>query len=68
MSDHCAEAEMNVPHIIGATSSHDHISLIQPEDMERRWGALVETARITLEEATTQCAVHNARGGPWKEV
>jgi hypothetical protein len=62
MSEHFAEDEMNVARFIGATSSHDHRSLIQPEDMVRRWGTSVETARITLEEATTKRAVHNARG------
>jgi hypothetical protein len=30
MSDQFVEAEMNVPHFIGATSSRDHRSLIQP--------------------------------------
>jgi hypothetical protein len=30
MSDKFAEAEMNVPRFIGATSSHDHLSLIKP--------------------------------------
>jgi hypothetical protein len=62
MSEHFAEDEMNVARFIGATSSHDHRSLIQPEDMVRRWGTSVETARITLEEATTQIDVHNIRG------
>jgi hypothetical protein len=62
MSEHFAEAEMNVPRFLGATISHDHRSLIQPEDMARRWVTSVETARITLEEATTQRAVHNSRG------
>jgi hypothetical protein len=66
MSDHFAEAEMNVPRFIGATSYHDHRSLIQPEDMVRRWGNSVETAILTLEEATNQRAVHSVRGGPWK--
>jgi hypothetical protein len=63
MSDHFAEAEINVPRFIGATSSLDRRSLIQPEDMARRWGTSFETARITLEEATTQHDVHNIRGG-----
>jgi hypothetical protein len=54
MSDQFAEAKMNVPHFIGAKSSHDHRSLIQPEEMAKRWGTYVEAARITLEEATTQ--------------
>jgi hypothetical protein len=31
MPDQFAEAEMNVPHFIGATSSHDRRSQIQPE-------------------------------------
>jgi hypothetical protein len=31
MYDQFEEAEMNVPRFIGATSSHDHRSLIQPE-------------------------------------
>jgi hypothetical protein len=53
MSDQFSEAEMNVPHFIGATSSYDHRSLIQPKEMAKRWGTYVETARITLEEATT---------------
>jgi hypothetical protein len=36
MSDQFAESEMNVPLFIGATSSHDHRSLIQPEEMAKR--------------------------------
>jgi hypothetical protein len=63
MSDHFADAEMNVPRFIGATSYHYNRSLIQPEEMTKRWGTSVEAARITLEEATTQRAVHNVRGG-----
>jgi hypothetical protein len=63
MSYHFAEAEMIVPRFIGATSSHDHRSLIQPEDMARRSGTSVETAIITLEEAPTQRANHNSRRG-----
>jgi hypothetical protein len=63
MADQFAEAEMNVPHFIGATSSHDHRSQIQPEEMAKRWGGSVEASCITLEEATTQQAVHNVRGG-----
>jgi hypothetical protein len=62
MSDHFAEAEMIVPRFIGLTSSHEHRSLIQPEDMARRWETSVETVRIMLEEATTQRAVQNVRG------
>jgi hypothetical protein len=66
-SDHFAEAEMNFPHFIGATSSHDNCSLIQPEDMAIRWGTSVETSIITLEEATTQRSFYNVRGGgAWK--
>jgi hypothetical protein len=41
MSDQFAEAEMNVPRFIGATSSNDHRSLIQPEEMANRWGTYV---------------------------
>jgi hypothetical protein len=62
MSAKFAEAEMNVPRFIGATSSHDHLYLIQPEEMAKRWGTSVEAARITLEEATTQRTVHSVRG------
>jgi hypothetical protein len=62
MSDQFSEAKMNVPHFIGATSSHDHRSLIHPEEMAKGWGTSVEAARLTLREATTQCAVHNVRG------
>jgi hypothetical protein len=62
MSDQFSEAEMNVPRFIGATSSRDRRSLIQPEEMEKRWVTSVEAAYITLEEATTQRVVHNARG------
>jgi hypothetical protein len=62
MAYHFAEAEINVPRFIGVTSSHGHRSLIQPEDMARQWGNSVQTARITLEEATTQRDVHNVRG------
>jgi hypothetical protein len=54
MSDQFAGAEMNVPRFIGATSSHDHRSLIQPEEMAKRWGTSVEAACITLEESTPQ--------------
>jgi hypothetical protein len=53
---------MNVPHFSGAKSSHDHRSLIQTEEMAKRWGPYVEAARITLEDATNQRAVHNIRG------
>jgi hypothetical protein len=53
---------MNVPRFIGATSSHEHHSLIQPEEMAKPWGTSVEAARITLEEATAQRAVHYFRG------
>jgi hypothetical protein len=53
---------MNVPRFIGATSSHVHRSLIHPEEMANRWGTSVEAARITLEEATNQQAVHNVQG------
>jgi hypothetical protein len=62
MSDQFAEAEMNVLCFIGATRFHDHCYLIQPEEISKRWWASVEAARITLEEATTQLAVHNVRG------
>jgi hypothetical protein len=62
MSDKFAESEMNVPHFIGASSSHDRRSLIHPEEMAKRWGTPVEAARITLEEATTQRAMYNFRG------
>jgi hypothetical protein len=62
MCDRFAEAETNVPRFVGATSSHYNRSLVQPEDMARRWGASVETARITLEEKNTQHAVQNFRG------
>jgi hypothetical protein len=62
MSDKFAEAEMNVPPFSGATSSHDHRYLIQPEEMDKRWVTSVEAACITFEEATTKCAVHNVRG------
>jgi hypothetical protein len=62
MPDHFAEAVMNVPRFIDATSSHDHRSLIQSEDMARRWSASVETERITLEEEINQRDVHNVRG------
>jgi hypothetical protein len=48
MSNQFAEAEMNVPRFIGATSSHDHRSLIHPEEMAKRWGTYVEAARISL--------------------
>jgi hypothetical protein len=67
MPHHFAEAEMNVPRFICATSSHNHCSLIQPEEMAKQWGASVE-ARITLEDATTQNEVHNIQGGSWKEI
>jgi hypothetical protein len=53
---------MNVPHFTGATSSHDHRSLIQAEEMVKQWGTSVEAARIILEEETTQRAVHNVWG------
>jgi hypothetical protein len=62
MSDQFAEAEMNVPHVICSMRSHDRRSLIQPEEMAKRWGNSVEAARITLEEATTQRAVNNVWG------
>jgi hypothetical protein len=61
-SDQFSEAEMNVPRFIGATSSRDHRSLIQSEEMEKRWVTSVEAAYITLEDATTQRVVQNARG------
>jgi hypothetical protein len=56
---------MNVPRFIGATSSHDHRSLIHPEEMAKRLGTSVEASCITLEEETTQRAVHNVRGALW---
>jgi hypothetical protein len=62
MSNQFAYAEMNVPSFIGATSSHDHRSLIHPEEISKRWVTSVEAARITLEEAFTQRAVHNVPG------
>jgi hypothetical protein len=63
MTDHFAEAEMNVTRFIGATIYHDNSSLIQLADMKRLLGTSGETVIITLEEETSQCAVHNIRGG-----
>jgi hypothetical protein len=66
MSDQFAEAEMNVPRFIGAMSSHDHHSLIQPEEMAKRRGTSVEAARITFEEVpNVQCIMS---GGAWEKV
>jgi hypothetical protein len=62
MSDQFAEDEMNIPRFIGAMSCHDQLSLIHPEEMAKRWRTSVKAARITLEEATTQRAVHSFRG------
>jgi hypothetical protein len=62
MPDQFVEAEMSVPRFIGATSSHDRRSLIQPEEMVKRWGTSLEASRITFKEATNQCTVHNVRG------
>jgi hypothetical protein len=47
MYGHFAEAEINVPCFAGATSSHDHSSLIHPDERPTQWGDSVNATRIT---------------------